>query len=436
MSRFPHNWFPFNTPPSPPVPPIPQAEPLNPELSSGRDSGDEDCQKPPPVPPPEEIMFVAADAQITIQPGDESPPDPPPPPPPPPDGPGPGGGQRVSCQLTPAQIRAMLPQDDGSGPSYFRRPGGSVMRRGYSLVDGDFASTRSLCESPFPPAECGTATPTYEYFEDCGTGLMTAEIVYTNTGCASGADWSQRWGDSGSATVPLEVDVQVTYEVQLRRAIGVVQERMRTDEDFRQRTIRWVTGGTANYYARVPFSEGVPYTPAHRLREAMRLRSVPPVDDRQYSRPLKGTSDEREIKARETLARIVGMDRYLKYVKRGFLAYRAKSGRVYHLTPGSETTTVYEGRKLVQRLCIYLSGAPDPVDPMRLVQFPPTDALIVKFLMLKNDEEGFVKVANKQSLFPVRQPDMRPLVEIYEEIKAKDRGRESVGGLESVRAAG
>ena len=116
-----------------------------------------------------------------------------------------------------------------------------------------------------------------------------------------------------------------------------------------------------------------------------------------------------EAKARETLAIVVGPREFRRFLSHGFVSVRSPvSGRVYSIYSGNALTKVYENGKLIERLCVHLE-----------VQFPPTDSVIVRYLMVLNNEGQLWKLANKHG--PARHrlsipasPDHRSLVDILE----------------------
>ncbi len=159
-----------------------------------------------------------------------------------------------------------------------------------------------------------------------------------------------------------------------------------------------------------------PKTAADRLREMIRDRMAPAALGRARDpnvnpvRPgLRPTDDFRELRARETLAKIVGEDKFRRFVRDGFVTCRAKSGKTYQIFPGGGFTRVYENGKELSRLCVVLRGG-----------FPPTDSVIVRYLMILNNEKGFCDLAVNQGEGGRGRPqvrDERPLAEVYADLK-------------------
>ncbi len=126
-------------------------------------------------------------------------------------------------------------------------------------------------------------------------------------------------------------------------------------------------------------------------------------------KPLGHAEDMREIRARETLRNVIGEDKFRDFARRGSISVRAKSGLTYQIFPGSGFTNVYNSGKMVDRLCVVLTGG-----------FPPTDSLIMRYLMILNNEEQFKSLAIKHGLtkpIVAQVTDRRSLTEIFKELK-------------------
>lgn len=155
--------------------------------------------------------------------------------------------------------------------------------------------------------------------------------------------------------------------------------------------------------------EVLPLTPGDRLREILRSRHAPAIGGNQ--KPLLPAVDPRELRARETLCMLLGADKYRRFQTRGFVAIRAKSGLIYRLFPGYRQVEVYRAGVLIEKLCIVLRG-----------DFPPTDWLIMRYLLVVNDEADFRKRANLNTIgaHARAEPaaiDQRPLAEIFAELR-------------------
>ncbi len=120
-------------------------------------------------------------------------------------------------------------------------------------------------------------------------------------------------------------------------------------------------------------------SPIARLRQIIRERYAPAVISK---RSLPKASDIREMRARQTLHRIVGDEQFRSFFKNGFITLKAKSGLVYQMFTGHQNTRVYKNGQIIEYMCIVLRGS-----------FPPTDELIMRYLLLLNDEGRFCDVA-------------------------------------------
>lgn len=164
-------------------------------------------------------------------------------------------------------------------------------------------------------------------------------------------------------------------------------------------------------------SPATPATPAERLREIMARRAAPAVITRSAQRPrgtVSPTDDFREARARETLSRVIGEDGYQRFLRDGFVSVRnRKSGRNYQIFPGNGLTRVYEAGRQIERLCVVLQG-----------NYPPTDSLIVRFLLAINDEEKLWSLGIKHGPDRATPPrpaaaDGRSLPELYRDMTAR-----------------
>jgi hypothetical protein len=172
---------------------------------------------------------------------------------------------------------------------------------------------------------------------------------------------------------------------------------------------------TAGPYINIYYDSSTPgylATPAktleQRIKELLRTRVAPPIYT--HAKPLGFTKDLREIRARETLHRVLGDDRYKSFLKKGFISVIAKSGLIYQIFPGHDFTKVYNRGIMVDRYCVVLQGG-----------FPPTDSLIMRYLLILNNEEMFKSYAIKHGAVQPHeiemQNDNRSLLEIFKEYK-------------------
>ena len=152
-----------------------------------------------------------------------------------------------------------------------------------------------------------------------------------------------------------------------------------------------------------------PLTPAERMRQVMKGRLGPTIIIAR--KPVLSASEMREVRARTTLRRILGEDKFRAFLRNGFISVRAKSGLIYQIFPGHGQTVVIDKGRKVEKLCVVLQGG-----------FSPTDEIIMRYLLILNDETNFRAYANVfrvgETVAQARQQDHRPLVEIYKELTA------------------
>lgn len=156
-------------------------------------------------------------------------------------------------------------------------------------------------------------------------------------------------------------------------------------------------------------SESKPKSTRDKIQEIIQSRHSPIIIV-QSRTSVKSTTDLKEICARQTIKRILGEKEYREYVKDGFISVKARSGLVYQIYPGSGITRVYKDGVLIERLCVVLKG-----------NFPPTDSLIMRFLLILNDENDFRRQSIKHGIAlsskKIIVQDNRSLVEIAKSLK-------------------
>lgn len=77
-------------------------------------------------------------------------------------------------------------------------------------------------------------------------------------------------------------------------------------------------------------------SPQARLKQILQDRQAPLVITSRKG--LGQTTDIREMRARETLRRVLGEDKFRRFIKHGFVSVRAKSGLVYQIFPAHGIT--------------------------------------------------------------------------------------------------
>lgn len=272
---------------------------------------------------------------------------------------------------------------------------------------------------------------------DYGTGY------YINTGTATSCS-TDSWieygtadctttGSMGRVWCPTTATVKVRQKLKFANSTGwtvkyssgcaatTCDEWEVVEDDY---GVCWEGTGASNYVLNVAKWYTKPLTPEeqaaqrerqlkNRIKSIIDSRCAPNIiikqNDRRKALPMP--QDIREQRARETLKRVVGERKFLNFLKSGFLSVKAKSGLVYQIFPGHGITCVFDQGKLVDRLCVVLQGG-----------FPPTDSLIMRYLLILNNEQMFRGYAIKHhvsepNVLQLGQPDNRPLSEIYKELK-------------------
>lgn len=124
------------------------------------------------------------------------------------------------------------------------------------------------------------------------------------------------------------------------------------------------------------------------------------------------TVDLREMAARKTLLRMIGDKAYSAFLRKGCLTIKGSSGKHYRIYTGHQVTEVYDKNIHLENLCVVLDG-----------KFCATDSLIMRMILIMNDESAFRQTANVTKPYSRRRPveaTVRPqksLVEIYRKIK-------------------
>ncbi len=143
----------------------------------------------------------------------------------------------------------------------------------------------------------------------------------------------------------------------------------------------WVSSGPL--YTEVS-KYGPVLTPLEKLREIIRSRQTPLIVTSR-AKPVRSPQEQREKVAHDTLRSFLGEHRYRSFLRSGFVSVTGDSGRVYQIFPGHAFTNVFENGKPMESLCVVLIG-----------DYPPTDHLIMRYLLILNDEALFLEKAIKQ----------------------------------------
>ena len=158
-------------------------------------------------------------------------------------------------------------------------------------------------------------------------------------------------------------------------------------------------------------------SPAEQLKQIMQERQAPRIIT---SKSIARTSDIREVRARETLRRVLGLKNFGTFMTRGFVSIKAKSGLMYQIFPGHGITNVYNKGKKIETLCVVLTR-----------NFAATDSLIMRYLLILNNEDRFRSLAVRHAVgngnitfsnsgvyCVTQQREDKSLAQIYKEIKA------------------
>lgn len=138
----------------------------------------------------------------------------------------------------------------------------------------------------------------------------------------------------------------------------------------------WVCGGISRVK-----------TPQERLREMIQSRQAPAIHCSR--RALNPVVNIEEMRARDMLRRVIGSDKFRDFMRNGFVSVQAKSGKMYQIFPGQDITNVFLNGEKIERLCVVLRG-----------KFPPTDSLIMRYLLILNDEQDFRSYAIQHKVYP------------------------------------
>lgn len=146
------------------------------------------------------------------------------------------------------------------------------------------------------------------------------------------------------------------------------------------------------------------------MRELIRSRMAPAIHI--ANKGLRPTTNPTEIRARQTLRRLIGEVAFQRYLARGFHVVKGESGRNYQIFPGHEMVRVWENGEQLERLCVVLSGA-----------FPPTDSVLMRMLLIQDSEERFRGKANvnRPNYFNIPSPTLpepKSLPELFKFYKA------------------
>ena len=259
----------------------------------------------------------------------------------------------------------------------------------------------------------GTTTMTNWYSENATNCYATsnnwtatvATVASTATRLLE-ARWATCNGETGYAAYGWATDDEPT-------CYGTSTANLWDDCEATTAGVTWHTAADNFRKAFKHVQEEIKVDPNKRLQEIIASRTAPAIIIPGYRKVPEMPRDVREERARATLRRVVGDDKFRAFQCRGFISVKGKDGYNYQLFPGHGITHVFDQGKLIEKLCVVFPG-----------NFTPTDSLIMRYLMILNDPKGFWDKAIKHGAhdsrgkFKIKPVDNRNLSDIFRELKA------------------
>ncbi len=146
-------------------------------------------------------------------------------------------------------------------------------------------------------------------------------------------------------------------------------------------------------------------TPGERMREILRSRSAPAIHRGNRRRSMTMVVDAREVRARSTLRNMLGDQSFRRFLRDGFVTVVPASGLTYRIYPGLGVTEVYDRGIMIETMCVILKG-----------NFPPTDSLIMRYLLILNDEGEFSRYAVRNRV--IHLPEVGQITEVSKSLPA------------------
>jgi len=262
-----------------------------------------------------------------------------------------------------------------------------------------------------------------------GPGVLTVDYDQTNCTTLGSSGWTQL----GSGASTTNIHCEAVWDGEVEQAGIVANEGghwevlsngatyCRVNQGQNLKWIKIVHGGAygwpvSNNGCLTEYNWNVVWpvsTPVDQMRNIITSRHAPAFRPNTRRSIMPVPRDVREQRARETLRRVIGDDKFKNFLRTGFVSVRAKSGMVYQIFPSHGITCVYNNGVQIERLCVVLQG-----------DFAPTDSLIMRYILILNNEKYFRSFANVHSIVNgeearTYQPDQRSLVEIFNELKGK-----------------
>ena len=145
-------------------------------------------------------------------------------------------------------------------------------------------------------------------------------------------------------------------------------------------------------------------------RDALRIKIRSGMKPAFSANCLPRPSSVEEERARKLLLSLVGEERYRSYLRRGFVIEQGKSGLKYKIKPGHSMVEVIHPKKdgkffKFRSLCIQ----------PKVAGLPPTDAAIMRLLLVRNDEFAMQKLSNVTVLATPSVEDERGVSDFLKE---------------------
>lgn len=270
-------------------------------------------------------------------------------------------------------------------------------------IQSDGAASYTYIRSKYRmyPSMWATNSSTDTYFDDVGTASAVSNIAYK---AYSTALSNSCYDDEQDGSIVWHTPTWTTNNCSTTSSTTTVFREIWNVAHGHEGYGCWGDPGWVKaHFEPPPLSE--------RLSEIIRKRHAPAIHVNDRRGMLAPTKDIREQRARETMRRVLGEREYYRFVKCGFVSITGKSGLIYQIFPGHKITCVFNRGKLVDRLCVVLTG-----------DFAPTDSLMMRYLMILNDEAEFRKHAIVHQVQPIprlvlpEQPK-ESLVEIFKRLK-------------------
>ena len=253
-------------------------------------------------------------------------------------------------------------------------------------------------------------TELYGYDNDYGTASITASNSYASYDLGIVIGTGDNWGYN-KKDIAYKIINKIINNIDTTVSSSIWKEYATTTATASENIYKKYHTNWDEFY-RWEKPRIVP--PGERMRQIIQARMAPAFHRRRTS--LSIAMDVREERARQTLRRIIGDQAFKKFIRNGFITVVPKSRLTYRIYPGYGITEVYDRGIMVDRLCVVLQG-----------NFPPTDSILMRYLLILNDEGEFSQYAIKHHVsqgsgtkfvFP-NQEEAKPLTETWAALKLK-----------------